>query len=208
MRISDNMTNQMAKQSGLPIYGSSMADGSDNTLLSALNKKSSSIVDAFGNMQTKTDYRTLSKSADNLSDVSKNILNDETFEDADKLAETVKKLAENFNKMLSGLKECPSALNDFYYAEMKKAAEQEQDEFEKFGISFDKNGKMTVDEKTLKSADPVETKNSLKPFAEKTSFLSERIKNAVQAEEESISNRYDASGNLYFGHGNTYDFWG
>ena len=221
MRITDQMTNRMAEKSGLPIYANRSADSSDNTLLSALNKKkqgSSQISDQYKSQKRKSNFQSLYKSADGLGTLADALATSDNDDklygkaaqsgDVSELAGGIERFADSYNNTLSELKDCNSTLNDFYSAEMKKAAEEQRKDFQELGISFDKTGKMSVDLEKLKAVNIEELRKVMEPFAEKVSYLSERISSQAHAEIDSISSRYDATGNLFSSYGNAYDFLG
>ena len=216
MRVTDQMMNRMAEKSGLPIHSNRGMGSSDNSLLSALNKKSSA--SAYDRMKMKSNYRTLTKDANSLHDAASLFTTEEGKEsiytkseasqDMSEIVSGTQKLADGYNKMISGLKESSSGLNDLYLAELKKAADEQDEYLTEIGIARDKSGKMSVDVEKLKAANLETLQRAMEPFADKVSFLSERISANAKAEGSNISNHYDQSGNLYSGAGSTYDFWG
>ena len=215
MRVTDQMINRMAEKSGLPIHSNRGMWSSDNSLISALNKKSSTT--AYDRMKTKSSYQVLTKDANSLHDAA-NLFTTEEGKDSiyskalesqemSDIVSGTQKLVDGYNKIISGLRESPSGLNDLYLRELQKAADEQDEYLSEIGITRDKSGKMSVDAQKLKEANLEILQHAVEPFADKVSFLSERIATNAKAETSSISSHYDQSGNLYSGSGSMYDFW-
>ncbi len=215
VRVTDQMINRMAEKSGLPIHSNKGMNSSDNSLLSALNKKSSTT--AYDKMKTKSNFQTLTKDANSLHDTANLFTTEEgkdsiyskaaESQDMSEIVSGAQKIADGYNKILSGLKESSSVLNDLYLTELQKVADEQDQYLIEVGITRDKAGKMSVDAEKLKVANLETLQRAMEPFADKVSFLSERIAANAKAESSSISSHYDQSGNLYSGSGSTYDFW-
>jgi len=218
MRVTDHMTNEMAKNTGLPIYMNNVDGTYKNRLLDALDKKS--VEDDFDSISSGDNKKTkeIKKAADKMNELvgvfdeerEEAKLYEEARKDGD-LSEIVKKtksFATQFNSLLKSLEGDNGGLFDLYKTELKNASLDLRDSFILMGISFDKNGFMSVDDDKLKAIDINEFKNNMDIFSHKVGFLSGRISENANAIEESLSNRYDAMGNMFSQGTSMYDFWG
>lgn len=218
MRVTDHMTNEMAKNTGLPIYMNNVDGNNKNRLLDALDKKS--VEDDFDSISARDNKKTkeIKKAADKMNELvgvfdeerEEAKLYEEARKDGD-LSEIVKKtksFATQFNSLLKSLEGDNGGLFELYKTELKNASLDLRDSFILMGISFDKNGFMSVDDDKLKAIDINEFKNNMDIFSHKVGFLSGRISENANAIEESLSNRYDAMGNMFSQGTSMYDFWG
>lgn len=218
MRVTDHMTNEMAKNTGLPIYMNNVDGTNKNRLLDDLDKKS--VEDDFDSISARDNKKTkeIKKAADKMNELvgafdeerEEAKLYEEARKDGD-LSEIVKKtksFATQFNSLLKSLEGDNGGVFDLYKTELKNASLDLRDSFILMGICFDKNGFMSVDDDKLKAIDINEFKNNMDIFSHKVGFLSERISENANAIEESLSNRYDAMGNMFSQGTSMYDFWG
>lgn len=215
MRVTDQITNRMAEKSGLPIYANRGGNKNDNSLLSALNKKTSS--SAYNKVKSRNEYQSMTKSANGLKDTADSFVSEEgkeniydkvmTTGDMSEIVSEANKFIEGYNNVLSGLKGSASSLNELYFSEMKNVVNEREEYLSQIGISRDKNGKLSVDTEKLKAVNNETLRRAMEPFAEKVSFLAERISSNAKAESSSISSYYDRSGSLYTGFGSSYDYW-
>ena len=220
MRITTTMLNNTSRETGIPI-GSSMLDyinqnKNSATLLDALNKKNTSAVNAAG----KKSYEKIGDAADSLFKAAEGFLEEGEKNLFAKAKESgdytdvysgIAELAEHYNKTLKTLKEASGALNHYYSTMLSEEAVNNKDMLEKAGISISKDGKMTVDKEKLKAADKEQLEELFgkdSDFMEKLSFLSGRISDNAKAYTDSISNQYNAAGNIYSAMDGKYDFWG
>lgn len=220
MRITAQMLNESARKAGLPVNSVSLLNyinkgDSQNTLLSALNKKTT---DAANTIK-KNDYEKLDKEADKLTRTAEIFLQEgegDLFERARnsgstrEVCDSVKEMLDNYNSTLKALRTSSNTMNDFYRQMLTEVAYDNRESLEGVGITFKKDGTAIIDEEKLQAADvdsleKVFGKDS--DFAKKTAFLAERISDNVEANVESLSSRYNASGNSYYAASNKYDFW-
>ena len=217
MRVSDNMINEMAHKSGLPINRLGTSESTNNALLEALDNKK--IKDEYFG-ETSCDskkMKTLTDAADKLSDIAEVFDTGESenkiFEaarqsgDMSEIADKVKTFAANFNSLLKNLSENNSGLFSLYYSELKSAASEYKNEFAAMGITFDKNGNMSVDEESLVQADIDELQGGMGLLSHKADFIASRVSDNAGATVGSISNRYDAYGNIFSQGTSRYDLF-
>ena len=222
MRITTQMVNESARKSGLPINNTSLlnyikTDGTGNTLLDALNKSK----ETSENSAQKNSYEKLDKEADQLMQVAGSLLQDgedSLFEQAkasgnnQKVYNGIECLFEKYNSTLTALKNTSNTMNDFYRQMMLETSTEVKDSFAGIGITFSNNGTATVDMEKVRKTDITTLENLFgkeSDFVNKVGFLSTRISNNAEANIESLSSAYNASGNLYAAMGNSkFDFWG
>lgn len=218
MRVTDYITNDMSKKSGLPLYMNNVEGANKNRLIDALDKK-----------KVEDDFEDLSsidvKKSKELQNTSKDMIDiadifdtdgKETaiYEDARKngdLSGIIKKVdsfATKYNNLLQSLEGDNGELFNFYRDELKNCSTDVRDALKNIGIEFSKKGFMAVDENMLENIDIDEFKNCMDVFSHKVGFLAGRIGQNANATEESLSNRYDALGNMFSQSGSRYDFWG
>ena len=73
-----------------------------------------------------------------------------------------------------------------------------------FGYQLD----MSVDEEKLKGADLDSLQGYMGNLSHKANFLASRVSDNASAQAESISNRYDAYGNIFSQGTSRYDYFG
>ena len=218
MRVSDNMTNEMAKKAGLPINMRGAGESTKNTLLEALdNKKIEDDYFTDSAVDTKK-MKELTKTADNLIDIAEtfdtDVKNNKLFEEAknnndmSNVIEKTKSFASSYNDLLKSLSSNNDGLFSLYYSELKNAYSDYKNEFADMGITFDKNGYMSVDEEKLKGADLDLLQGYMGDLSHKANFLASRVSDNASAQAESISNRYDAYGNIFSQGTSRYDYFG
>lgn len=222
MRITTQMLNESARKAGLPVNNTSLLnyinnDGSDNSLLSALNKKTASAVDT----ENKKKYEKLGEEADKLTDAAAILLQDgednlftqaKESGDMQKIYDSIECLFENYNSTMKALKNTSGSLNEFYRQMLSEASEENKENLAAIGITFDKAGTASVDMEKIKETD-LETLQSMfgskSEFVSKVNFISTRISDNAEANVESFSAAYSSDGNLYSGSiGSKYNFWG
>ena len=222
MRITNQMLNESARKSGLPINRSSLLDyinkdGSSNPLLEALNKNK----EIAANSAKKDSYEKLDKEADLLTQATEGLLQDgenNLFEqakatgDKQKVYDSIENLLESYNSTLKALRSTSNTMNDFYRQMLIEAPEDAKEELAKVGVSFAKDGTASVDMDKLKSADIESLENlfgSKSEVVSKVKFIATRISNNAEASVKSYSSGYSSKGNLYNGSVNSrFDFRG
>lgn len=219
MRVTDHMTNQMAKQSGFPIYPNRDLTKKGNELLNALDKNSTGISERIEDRRNRSNYLEIVNVSDKLGEAAKKWFSSENesdniyqraieSSDVSEIVTALRGITDSYNETIAAMKESADGLNELYLSEMKKAAKDQAETFEKVGITVGKDGKLAFEETKIKTENIETLREAMEPFANKLSILSERISRQSQAQEESISSRYDAFGNMYLAGGSKYDFWG
>ena len=218
MRVTDDMTSKMAAKSGLPIYMSGMGGASKNTLLDALDKKSWE--DEFDKLSfvDARKAKGLMNAADKMSEAGRIFDTDgkdtKLYEDArnhndhSEVVEKIRGFASGYNNLLKELSLTGSGMMVLYRKELKNAALEQKEAFFGMGITFDKSGNMSVDDEKMKSMDLDEFKKNMDVFAHKVDFIAGRVLENANAEEESISSRYDAFGRVLSQGTGRFDFLG
>lgn len=218
MRVSDNMSNEMAKKAGLPINMRGDGESSKNMLLEALdNKKIEDEYYTDSVVDTKK-MKELTKTADRLIDIAEvfdvDVKNNKMFEEAknnndmSNVIGKTKSFATSYNDLLKSLSGSNDGLFSLYYSELKKAYSDYKSEFVDMGITFDKNGNMSVDVEKLKKADLDSLQGCMGNLSHKANFIASRVSDNASVQAESISNRYDAYGNIFSQGTSRYDYFG
>ena len=222
MRITTQMLNESARQSGLPINRSSLLDylkkdGTSNPLLETLNINKGTVLD----VAKKNNYEKLDKEADKLTHSAQTLLqNDESslFEQAklsgdnQKIYDSIENLFESYNSTFKALRSTSNTMNDFYRQMLVEAPLEAKESLAGVGITFSKDGTANVNMEKVKSMD-IDTLEGLfgkdSDFVTKVEFLSTRISDNAEANVESLSSAYNASGNMYASMGSSkFDFCG
>lgn len=222
MRITTRMLNESARKAGLPVNNTSLLNyinnkGKGNTLLDALNKKK----ETTANLKQKSSYEKLDKEADKLSQTTEVFLKDgensffdqaKTSGDNQKVYDNIEKLFENYNSTLKELRNNSNTMNDFYRKTLLEAIDEEKGNLTDVGITFAKDGTAKVDMETVKNLD-IETLEKVfgkdSEFINKVNFLSGRISDNAEVNIKSLSNSYNATGNIYSAiSSNKYNLWG
>ena len=222
MRITNQMLNESARKSGLPINRSSLLDyinkdGSSNPLLEALNKNK----EIAANSAKKDSYEKLDKEAELLTQSTEGLLQDgenNLFEqakatgDKQKVYDSIENLLESYNSTLKALRSTSNTMNDFYRQMLLEAPAEAKESLESVGITFAKDGTANIDMEKIKAADFTALEGLFgkeSDFVNKVQFLSTRISDNAEANVESLSSAYNAGGNLYSAmNSSKYDFWG
>lgn len=222
MRITTQMLNEKARQTGLPINSGSLLNHLNNTasndsLLKALNKGRGS---AAADTWQKSGYDRLEKSADQLRKRADSLAakgEDSVYEKAreskstEELCEEAQALVQEYNNALKILQSSPGALNEYYGQMLREAAGGNSESLAGIGINLSKDGKLTVDSEKLKAADVDTLEKALgssSDFTSKVSFLAGRVSDNARAGAESLASQYGANGNLLAATGGKYNFWG
>ncbi|MBD5460312.1 MAG: hypothetical protein HDR26_05130 [Lachnospiraceae bacterium] len=221
MRITTNILNESARKAGLTAVNSTtLLNGMNstttkNTLLNALNKGNNTADKA-----KKSGYEKLGKEADELqkkADIFAGEGEKSIFAKAkesgsnQEIYDAIKELVEQYNDTASALKSNSGPLNDYYRQMLKDAALENSEDLGSIGITVTKNGTLGIDEEKLHAADVDELEKVLggsSDFIKKTSFLATRISDNAQANRDSLSSQYTASGTTYNAATGRYDFKG
>lgn len=222
MRITTQMLNESARQSGLPINRSSLLDylkkdGTSNPLLETLNINKGTILD----VAKKNNYEKLDKEADKLTHSAQSLLqtgDGSLFEQAkvsgdnQKIYDSIETFFDSYNSTLKALRSTSNTMNDFYRQMLVETLEEAKESLAGVGIAFSKDGTATVNMEKVKTTD-MDTLEGLfgenSDFVTKVEFLSTRISDNAEANVESLSSTYNASGNMYASMASSkLDFWG
>lgn len=226
MRITNNMIINRSSKKGIHNTYQRTA------LLSLLHKNSSS-TDIFGRIgQTssknnasallmKNTYTKLEDSSEKLSKYASSLLETEKDSIYDKAEESgstssivsnVSKLVEEYNSTINQLNKAGGSMNEFYRQQLKAIPSSCKDALKAIGITQQKDGSLSIDEKTLKSADTATLKKALgndTGFASKIDFISGRVNKNAAANAASASSQYNSRGSSYSGYygSSKYNFW-
>lgn len=218
MRITTQMLNETARKTGLAFTCNTLLDQlngqtTGNTLLDALNNKGDS---TYLNAKDKKNYEKLEQTAGRLQEQAEKFTEQASIwnkiketNDTTELYPDIEALVKEYNGTLKGLRSLPGTLNDFYRNMLKEAAGENKEALSGIGITISKDGSLEVDADKFKSADTESIQKIFggsEGFAEKISFIAERISDNAQANARSTSVQYNAAGNTYSALLNRYDF--
>lgn len=226
MRITNNMIINRSSKKGIH-------NTYQRTALLSLLQKNSSSTDIFGRIgQTssknnasallmKNTYTKLEDSSEKLSKYATSLLETEKDSIYDKAEESgstssivsnVSKLVEEYNSTINQLNKAGGSMNEFYRQQLKAIPSSCKDVLKAIGITQQKDGSLSIDEKTLKSADTATLKKALgndTGFASKIDFISGRVNKNAAANAASASSQYNSRGSSYSGYygSSKYNFW-
>ena len=223
MRITNQMLAKSAAKSGISLQGTS--------LLNILNHKSSSgLLGSIGNNTSTSASKILKKSNySKLEDLSENLnkyalkltdsAKDSIYDKAKEGGNTkdilsdISKMVEEYNATMKQLKVTGGTMNEFYRQQLKEISTGSKEALKGIGITQEKDGSLTVNEKTLQNADADALKKALgseSGFVSKLSFISNRINQNASVNVMSASSRYTSKGSAYMGsfEESKYNFWG
>ena len=226
MRITNNMIINRSSKKGIH-------NTYQRTALLSLLQKNLSSTDIFGRIgQTssknnasallmKNTYTKLEDSSDKLSKYASSLLETEKDSIYDKAEESgstssivsnVSKLVEEYNSTINQLNKAGGSMNEFYRQQLKAIPSSCKDALKAIGITQQKDGSLSIDEKTLKSADTATLKKALgndTGFASKIDFISGRVNKNAAANAASASSQYNSRGSSYSGYygSSKYNFW-
>lgn len=226
MRITNNMIINRSSKKGIH-------NTYQRTALLSLLQKNSSSTDIFGRIgQTssknnasallmKNTYTKLEDSSEKLSKYASSLLEAEKDSIYDKAEESgstssivsnVSKLVEEYNSTINQLNKAGGSMNEFYRQQLKAIPSSCKDVLKAIGITQQKDGSLSIDEKTLKSADTATLKKALgndTGFASKIDFISGRVNKNAAANAASASSQYNSRGSSYSGYygSSKYNFW-
>ena len=226
MRITNNMIINRSSKKGIH-------NTYQRTALLSLLQKNSSSTDIFRRIgQTssknnasallmKNTYTKLEDSSEKLSKYASSLLETEKDSIYDKAEEsgstssivsTVSKLVEEYNSTINQLNKAGGSMNEFYRQQLKAIPSSCKDVLKAIGITQQKDGSLSIDEKTLKSADTATLKKALgndTGFASKIDFISGRVNKNAAANAASASSQYNSRGSSYSGYygSSKYNFW-
>lgn len=227
MRITNQMMQNTAKRTGIPLQ--------QNTLLDIMNKSSSStggMLPSVGTTKSSTNAflekinsesrKELKEAAESLSDYAAKLAEDgegslfanaEASKDTSELVEHIKGMAQAYNNTLKHLNGSDSGLERFYRQELNSYLTEHADALKKVGVTKKKDGGISIDEKTLKAADIDSLKaafGSSSGFSSKAGFVGGRVAESAKVSSASILGGYNSSGRDFWNSftQNMYNFWG
>ena len=226
MRITNNMIINRSSKKGIH-------NTYQRTALLSLLQKNSSSTDIFRRIgQTssknnasallmKNTYTKLEDSSEKLSKYASSLLEiekDSIYDKAEESGSTisivsnVSKLVEEYNSTINQLNKAGGSMNEFYRQQLKAIPSSCKDVLKAIGITQQKDGSLSIDEKTLKSADTATLKKALgndTGFASKIDFISGRVNKNAAANAASASSQYNSRGSSYSGYygSSKYNFW-
>lgn len=220
MRITNSMLNRTSAESGMPLNGSSLLNYIDNS--SSEDELLSAVQNGKTNKGTgnKTAYEKLGTAAEKLADKAIEFAlqgKDSLFEEAresgsnEKIWERAEELVKSYNSLLKEMGGNSSELENYYKKMLLEGAKGSAEGLAQVGITLQKDGTLKVDREKLKAADLDTLEKVLGRkggFSVTTALIAGKIADQAQADTESLSSRYDASGNSWSAAVNKYDFWG
>lgn len=220
MRITTQMMHASAKRAGISLEGASLLNyinndrplSPQNTLLSALSKQQNTAV----SKTQAVSYKKLEESSVSLLESLESFLQegeDSIFqnEEKTKVTDTVKQMVKRYNETVKALKNTSNPLNDFYGEMLKEAAEESEAGLDTIGITQNENGMLTLDEEKLEGVEIETIKAALDGnalFTTKTAYITSRIADNAQINNQSYSTQYGADGYSYVANSSRYDFRG
>lgn len=224
MRITNQMLNETAKRTGIPINSASLLngvndDGQGNTLLDALNRNGSST------FYTGEKYRCekLENAAEQLKQKAECFTadgEDSIFAKAkqsgnhDEICDGVEALISKYNETADALLTASDPLDQYYLKMLKGAAADSKEALSSIGITITQGGALKLDKNKLKETDTEQLEQILGAsgtFSTRTAFLAGRISDHAQANTAHLASQYNSAGNTYSvssAWANKYDFWG
>ena len=217
MRVTNYMLDESSRKAGMTLNnqlysGSVDEESTDDGVLSALKERKTERIlgDRFG-------YEKLQKAAQNLQKTianftkEKDSLFDKAKESGDnsELLRQTEALVKNYNAVLKELGASGAEQSGYYKKILQQITQKSKDSLAEIGISQAADGSLQIDQEKLKAADAETLEKVLGPsgrFGTRLAFVTDRISEDAQANTESLSSRYDASGNLWSAQSGRYDF--
>jgi cell division protein FtsB len=222
MRVTTQMLNESSIKAGLPVNQTSLlnyinkdSSTTENSLLSALSKKSTT------DATQKSSYEQLEESADALENAASVLTSekeDNIFaqarenEDTEAVKKQTKELLSDYNDMLKKLGKSDSTLNIYYKQMLGEVYSNDKESLNSIGISADKDGYLSLDESKFDEAD-IDTLEKVlgkdSAFSSKAGFLAGHVASNAESYLENLSSQYSSTGTNYSSYSNNkYDFWG
>lgn len=220
MRITTAMLNETSRKTGIPIGSSSLLDyvnmDGNSAMAKALNKSPQNAKDIV----QKSKYERLGKDAEALCDRMERLSTakeDNIFAkakesgDNSEIYRVIAEMTEKYNDTMKILKADGGALNNYYSQMLGLAAKDEKEALDSIGITIAKDGKLSFNKEKVTVTDPDEIAKIIGTegsAGEKIAFIAGKVADNAQANIHSISNQYNASGNIYGNASHKYDFLG
>lgn len=217
MRITKGMLNRhhdggmiSSRKSLLDHINSARTGGSSR--LSALNVQNGrklNVADTIASRYARTGYEKLSNAADSLE---KQVASLGGRADLGAVsAADVESLLENYNATLKNLYQCDGSLNNFYRQTLRQAATDNMDALSRIGISYGRDGSLSLNSNKLGRAGGEEIKAALgssSGFMKRLGAVASRVSDSASANMRTASSRYNAGGNLGSSYFSRYNFLG
>lgn len=232
MRVTTQMLNRSAQKAGLPTNRTSLLNyiNGNNSNVSLANALSRS--NRAADATKRSDYEKLEKSADQAAAATDKLL---SAGSENTTATDLQSFVDKYNEMLKSLGKSSDTLNLFYAQTAKDTVKEYKEELAEIGITVAKDGTLSFDragfdrfhaEQAAKAAENVsgdgtgtdaaaETGNTLNAlfakeggFFSKVNYLASRVSDYADANAESYSDYYNATGSRASAYSNgRYNFW-
>lgn len=181
------------------------AESDTSNKASSTTKKKNTDTDTTGLTKMKKEADSLKKSADSLSDSDMWKMTNGSY-DTDKIVSAVKDFAEDYNSVIEQSKKVDNKNVSQYTSYMTSLGNTLSGSLSKIGISFETNGKMSVDEDTLKNADSKNLKSLLSGTNSYAGQVAQKASNISSSALRSTS-IYSENGTLSSMLNSTYTSW-
>lgn len=217
MRITKGMLNRhngggliSSRKSLLDHVKSVRAGGSSRlNTLNVQNGRKLNVADTIASRYARTGYQRLENAADSL-EKQVSTLGGRADLGAVSAAD-VESLLENYNTTLKNLYQCDGSLNNFYRQSLKQAATDNLDALNRIGISYGKDGSLSLSRVKLGKAGSEEIKAALgsgSGFIKRLGAVASRVSDNASANMRTASSRYNAGGDLGSSYFSRYNFLG
>ncbi len=217
MRITKGMLNRhndggliFSRKSLLDHIKSARTGGSSR--LSALNVNNGrklNVADTIASRYARSGYERLENTADSL-EKQVNTLGSRADQGAVSAAD-VESLLENYNTTLKNLYQCNGSLNNFYRQTLKQSATDNLDALSRIGISYGKDGSLSLNSSKFAKAGGEAIKAALgsgSGFMKRLGIVASRVSDSASANVRTASLQYNAGGNLGNSYSSRYNFLG
>lgn len=222
MRITTGMLNRKgggglisSRKSLLDYVQSSKAGGSSR--LSALKTKggkansvrTNSVAGTAADRYARAGYERLGKEADALEKQTGTL--GEKADRGSACATDVESLLTSYNNTLKNLYQCDGSLNHFYGQTLKQAATDNLKLLQEIGISYGKDGHLSLNRARFEKADAESVKAALgsgSGFMKRLDIVAARVSDSASANARTASSRYNAGGDLNSSYFSRYNFLG
>lgn len=219
MRVSSQMLYESTKKAGISVQTS---------LLDYINKKDKDVLtnSSTNTINTNSSYNLLSKYFDKTEKAAGNLLDslsifkseeeNSIWNEAEEsknnkgIMKTTEKMVDSYNEMFKNMKISGGPLNDFYSKELQNTIIEHEDKLKEIGITYSKDGILSIDQELFKQADIDKVKGlfgSESDFSKKLSIIAAKVEDNARVSMESISSQYSANGNEVNSNYHRYEFW-
>lgn len=217
MRVTNQMITNTAIKGGITTTNR-------RTLLDLLGDSSTSVSNKsslYGSFKA-TSYSKLDKASKEMTQNAKKLTASDTDSLFDKAVEsgstkditsTVAEMVEQYNQTLKQLGTIGDVMGKLYKQELTAIFEYNKEALKNVGITQEKDGSLTVDEKALESADIETLKKAFgngSDFGSRLAAVGGYVNKYASANLESITSQYSSNGTAYTSGISTskYNFWG